>query len=223
MAYATDFLLLDDVQYRHRFYHNRASIKNSQGLAAWMTLPVAPTHRCPLVDVRLSPSFDVEALNGKVRDAYRRSPYYDAVWPRIRELIEREAPVLWRVCAATIEWVMLELGLTMPRIFSSSASGPYLDPTARLLYGCGATGADWIIMGEGGSLDCHRTESIERAGVAIAVQQFADRHPVYEQLGKGDFVPYLSILDPLMCVGPEATRELVLKPWVFEATSSRQC
>lgn len=214
LAYATHFLVLDDVQYRTRFYHNRALIRGRQGAMSWLTLPVAPTHRCPILDVWVGHEFDISIIDNKVWDAYRNAPFFKKLWPDMREIISANTPVLIDINLSLINHIVTTIGLSMPTVLLSSAGSPFSNATDRLQYGCRTSQADWIIMGEGGSLDCHNLDVLRMEGVKFVTQSYIDKHPKYQQLVDG-FIPGLSILDALMCVGPDKTRELVISPWTF--------
>lgn len=208
LAYATHFLVLDDVQYRNRFFHNRARIRNSHGSESWMTLPVEPTHRCAIADVRVSSSFDITNMDNLMWDAYHKSIYYKEFWPTMREIILASFPMLIDINLALIKYIMSIIGFPIPIISFSSGGAPFANPTQRLIYGCKVSEANCIIMGEGGSLDCHNLNAFEEKDVRIVVQTFIDNHPKYLQFGEG-FIPGISILDALMCVGPEKTHDMV--------------
>lgn len=208
LAHATHFLVLDDAQYRKRFFHNRAQIRNSHGSKSWLVLPVEPTHRCPIADVRVSPSFDIVAMDNLMWDAYHKSIYYKEFWPIMREIILASFPVLIDINLALIKYIMSIIGFRIPVMSFSSDGAPFINPTQRLIYGCNISRANWIIMGEGGSLDCHNLDAFKEKNVKIVIQRYIDNHPKYSQFGEG-FIPGISILDALMCVGPEKTHEMV--------------
>ena len=214
LAYATHFWVLDDAQYRTRFFHNRAIIRNSHGSKSWMTLPVEPTHRCAIADVRVSSSFDIAVMDNLVWDAYHKSIYYEELWPAMREIILASFPILVDINISLIKYIMSLIDFPVPDIFFSKIGAPFTNPTQRLIYGCNICEANWIIMGEGGSLDCHNLNAFKERNVKIIIQKYIDNHPEYSQFGEG-VIPVISILDALMCVGPEKTHEMVALSSVF--------
>lgn len=214
LAHATHFLVLDDAQYRTRFLHNRARIRNSHGSKSWITLPIEPAHRCAIADVRISSTFDMTTIDNLVWDAYHKSIYYKEFWPAIREIILTSLPILTDINLSLIKYIMSILDFPIPDIFFSSIGAPFTDSTQRLIYGCDISEANWIIMGEGGSLDCHNLNAFKEKNVKIIIQKYIDNHPEYTQFGEG-FISGISILDALMCAGPEKTHEMVALSSVF--------
>lgn len=214
LAYATHFLVLDDAQYRTRFYHNRAVIRNSHGSKSWITLPIRPAHRSAMAEVRVSPAFNIADIDNAIWDAYHQSIYYEMLWPIMRKIILEQFPMLIDINLSLIRYIMLLLGFSMPDVYLSSVGAPFANPTDRLIYGCNISKAEGIIMGEGGSLDCHDLNAFREKKVKIIVQKYIDNHPEYSQFGEG-FFSGISILDALMCVGPEKTHDMVALSTVF--------
>jgi hypothetical protein len=68
-----------------------------------------------------------------------------------------------------------------------------------------AVGGDVYLSG-GGAAGYEEPDRFAAAGIELRPQAFA--HPVYVQ-GKGEFVPGLSVLDPLLHLGPAGTRRLL--------------
>lgn len=134
----------------------------------------------------------------------------------MRDIILKHYPVLTEINLTLIAYLMSILGFDMPEVFFSSAGGPFRDSTDRLIYGCRTAGAEKIIMGEGGSLECHDLNAFKNENVEIITQRYIGNHPVYRQFGEG-FLPGLSILDALMCVGPEETHRMVALSSVFDS------
>lgn len=215
LAYATHFLVLDDAQYRNRFYHSRALIRNSHGSTSWVTLPIKRAHRCAIKEAHISPIFNIDDIDNAIWDAYHKSDYYEIFWPAMREIILEHNPILAEVNLSLITHIMSVLGFVVPKIYFSSVGAPFRDSTDRLVYGCSISGAERIIMGEGGSLECHNLNAFRDRNVKIITQRYINNHPVYQQFGEG-FVQGLSVLDALMCVGPNRTREMIALSSVFD-------
>jgi hypothetical protein len=72
---------------------------------------------------------------------------------------------------------------------------------------CKELGAGTFLGGMGGSRDYLDREAFERAGIAVAWQEF--RHPAYPQCGSAPFIGGLSSIDLLLNCGPQG-RDLFL-------------
>lgn len=210
LAYASDFIILDNVQYRNRFYHNRAQIKDMHGNRAWLTIPIRPAHRCELRHVAPAQEMSFELLFKQIQMSYARATYYSEYRDKIQRAIIRDTTSLVSINISIIEELLKIFGLDI-KLWRSSDLPPIADATDRLIESCRMAGCDRMIMGEGG-WDYHDVDKIKRSGIQVIKQVYLPYHPVYRQV-HGDFVPYLSTIDSLFNVGLDETLTNIKTPW----------
>jgi hypothetical protein len=207
LAHATDFVVLDDVQYRPRYYHNRAAMKDHAGERAWLTFPVHHHHRSLLRDVETIPS-NLSAILKTLQRTYGRAPHFGTHWTPIASALQHRGNSLVELNVT----LMAILELPSVRFWYSTQVTSTKDPTERLIHCCKAVGANTLIMGEGGSLECHDLDRLRSAGLSLEIQRYASKHPVYPQ-GKGSFIGGLSAADAIFRVGAQRTRQMILDGW----------
>lgn len=195
------FVLLDDVQFLRRGWHHRDRIKTRAG-SEWLTLAVEKCPRdTPIAEVRLAANRAewVPGLLNLLVENYRQAPYFEAVFPRIGELLERPWQRLTDINLAFLDLAYEFFGLR-PNVVMASEIGVDSTSNQRLIDLVHAVGGDSYITGTG-ALDYLDFNLWERAGIDLRVQSF--QHPVYPQL-HGAFEPMMSCLDLFFNCGRQA-------------------
>lgn len=206
---ADAFVFLDDVQFKKNEYQNRNRMLVG-GSVQWITAPVSFRFGDPINVVQVSGDQKWRSkLLRSIEINYGRAPFFDAFMPDFASLVQREWSDLAELNIACVEWLL--------KVFDSDASstcrssqidGLRSDPTLRLIDLCRHVGADTYLSGSGGRhyLEMDRFAS---EGITLVFQDFV--HPVYPQhTHKGEFVPYLSVLDGLFnCGGGMQGRQLL--------------
>ena len=194
-------VLLDNVQFHRRGLQHRNKIKTSTG-AQWLTVPVSSSSREVLGEVRVSQTEPWQDKHGKTLSLnYARAPHFPALGKELVDLLGKPWDRLCELNEALIRWVMQATGIRTELVRASDlgVDGTRTDLLVEL---CRAVGADRYVSGPGG----RRYMELDRfdgAGVEVVWQEFT--HPTYEQLFPSvGFVPDLSIVDSLLCCGPEA-------------------
>jgi hypothetical protein len=213
IALVDRFVFFDHVQAQQGkswFTRNRALV---QGEARWLTLPRQKAGQSgqAIKDVRIH--YDA-AFPGKLlrtlQAEYGRHPHY----PEVNELLEGLYAQGWELVAdlnaAFITEVARRLELSATFIRSSdllAVDSSLAAPRGNdlVLKTCQAAGASEYVSGEG-CLDFIDPSSFAVAGVRFYFQNFT--HPEYPQ-PHPPFVPNLSVVDALSCVGFAGVAELV--------------
>jgi WbqC-like protein family len=201
LACSDVFVALDTVQFLRRGFQNRAQVKTQHG-ASWLTVPVEARQSTLIADVAISETEPWQRRHvSAIRTNYGRAPFFDRYAAELSELL---ASSPWRFLGeldlAAIRWVAAELGISTPIVLASDlgVEGARSDLLAGL---CRAVGGTTYLSGSGGAryMDL---DVFERAGVAVEWQAYASAtyEQLFPQLG---FVPDLSILDVLLCCGPD--------------------
>jgi len=162
-----------------------------------------PIHEMTVVP---NPTTAPAKLLRTLREAYARAPYFREYEWLVAEHLNDPDNNLMRRNMRFIERVLALLGAS-PRIVYSSALGPPTSgKTALLIDLLTAVGASTYLCGLGAS--GYQDESLfEAAGIRLLHNRFS--HPVYRQVGTGDFVEGLSILDALFNMPISHLRQLL--------------
>ena len=213
LIHATDFIVLDNAQYNIRDYHNRTNIKSMHGKKIWLTLSVgANNYQVSCADVKVINKETLTKAFATIHHSYAKTKYYASFWPLIQQSIVQGYPKLVDINVNVIKVFLSILNLTNVQIHLASELGSYADATQRLIMLCKQTKCDRLIIGQGGSADCHDLSAINGAGIDYSIQEFYANHPIYPQVF-GHFVSHLSTIDALFNVGPEATYLLIRDAW----------
>jgi hypothetical protein len=200
LARSDAFVVLDTVQFLRRGYQHRAQIKTQQG-SSWLTVPVEAHQSTVISEVAISQSEPWQRRHvSAIRTNYGRATFFDRYAEPLTDLIRSPWRSLTELDVALARWVMAELGISVPIVRASDldVDGARSDLLAGL---CRAVGGDTYLSGVGGSRYMDLSV-FERAGVAVEWQTYSS--PTYEQLFPDvGFLPDLSILDVLMCCGPD--------------------
>lgn len=215
MANADEFVILDNVQYRKRYFQNRNKILVNGG-DMYIGVPVR------LDDYREKTIADMEIYTDKevpwenkylkaIEYNYKRHPFFYEYYPFFEDLIGRHMKSLYDFNMAIITYFAEALKISTKFIKASelfpvgSKSDLILDISKR-------AGADVYLSGPAGR-DYMDLDKYEKENVEVWFNDF--KHPQYPQKGTEQFVPYLSTLDLLMNVGAERGRDIILSGTVI--------
>ena len=195
------FVILDSVQYHKNDWQNRNRIKTAQG-AHWLTVPVHYRFPQCINEVMVADTPWARKHCASVEQAYAQAPYFDAYWPEIASLLRQGWKNLAEMNMALIRLLGGFVDCRAPLHVASEMDVQEEDSSMRLVRLTKALGGDAYLSGQEGKhyLD---TACFPAHGVELWFQRVEP--PVYPQL-HGEFIPYLSVLDLLFNVGPEAAR-----------------
>lgn len=213
MASVDMFVLLDDVQYRRRYWQARNRILLN-GVEHYLTVPVRKVAReTLLLDIELSPEQDWRTHHLQVlRHAYGRHPHGAAVLELISEVFAAGHSHLADLNLALIEAIAKRLDITTPIIKASSLAcdGRRSDHLAAI---CRAVECNRYLSPAGAKEYMAEDRFEENHGIKTSFQQF-DPYP-YDQLKVENFVSHLSIVDVIANEGFEfAGKYVSQKPQV---------
>lgn len=195
-------IVLDDVQFLRRGWHNRDRIKVPAGVA-WLTVPILKKGRYgqPLREAVIDNSRPWRRKHlGLVRDSYRGAGQFNGVIADLEAIYQKGHESLVAFNHDLLAWAGARLGIDTPLVWASSLKVESRK-TQRLVDLCLKVGADIYLSGLGAGQYLEETLFAE-AGIRVVWQDF--RHPVYPQL-HGRFEPNLSVLDYLMMDSRELT------------------
>jgi hypothetical protein len=208
---AERFVFADDAQFSHQSFHqrNRMFVNVKQGKVAWLTVPVQKeSFRLPLNQARIA---ETEPWRQKmwrqIEDNYAKTPFFRQVAPAVTEWLLTPAESLAAQNIAFIRLACDLMGIRREfRLTSARTSGLFRSERAvDILRWCEAD----VYLSPRGSFGYMKSDGLfPVTGITALFQDFQPKP--YAQVGfSGEFVPYLSILDALFNVGPEATLQLV--------------
>lgn len=199
------FVILDTVQRSHGDWSNRNRVKTQNGVQ-WLTVPVVGPRGQRFHEAKIEVNRGWRRKHWRTLElAYEKAPFwltyalaiygfYDYPWQFLVDLDER-----------CLRWFCGELGIDTQIVRASHLVGMNGVKNGLLIALCQTAGADSFLFGAQGR-DYADLEAFEKAGVEPLFQEYEPK--VYEQL-HGGFVPGLSALDMLLCVGPEKAKALL--------------
>jgi WbqC-like protein len=210
LARADVFVLLDHVQFQKKGgnWANRVQLITGGGRPGWVTAPVDRSYHGtrPISEIAIDDARPWRRTVLKTIAAnYARAAHFAEVFPVVEELVGHPSRRLAELNETAIRRLAGEIGLPTGHIVLSSSLQPSGAATDLLIELVRAVGGDVYLSG-GGAAGYEEPDRFAAAGIELRPQAFA--HPVYSQ-GKGEFVPGLSVLDPLLHLGPAGTRRLL--------------
>jgi hypothetical protein len=220
LIHAVDrFVIFDDVNYIKAGWINRNRILIN-GAPAYITVPLhKASQNKRICDTTLEPSFAWrDGLIKKLENTYRNAPCFAEVLPLVESLIRHETDNLADYLARQLQTLAAFLRIETEFVATSRCYGnTHLSGQARILDICEREQAGTYVNPQGGQALYH-AEPFRGAGIDL---RFLVMRPLpYKQRHAG-FVPYLSIIDALMEIGPvDVRRHLDAFDLISGATAS---
>lgn len=209
------FVWLHNVQYRKNYFQNRTKIKNHlTDSELWLTIPVRANLHMPIDQVTVADSkWNVKVFK-TIDQYYRKAPFFDQYKDSLAELFSVSTNFLDAINYNTFIFFLGELKYTGKVLKIADLDIASDDPNQRLIEICNKVGSRRYIAGKGGQNYLNEPLWKEH-GIELIWQKFNVGSVVYPQLGR-NFIPALSIIDCILNIGPEKTRELILSAWTVE-------
>jgi len=200
------FWVLDDVQFIRRGWMNRNQIL-LDGQPHRISFPVSHGRQGDLIcDKTLPDTFnhDLSRIIDTITRAYRHAPRQDQLQALLAPLPGRSWARFLDLALETLQRSFASLGLQTPiRLASSLNLSAKLRGQDRILAICAATGATTYVNPAGGRL-LYDADAFTTTGVQLRFLQ--GKCPAYPQSGVSQFVPGLSILDPIAHLSPQTLK-----------------
>ena len=211
LIYKSDiFILLDDFQFSVQSHHQRNKLFVNKGQVGWYTTPVlkSVSFQLPLNQVQINEADQWRhKMRRRIETNYARAPYYPQVAPVMLNWIETKSGSLGAQNIALITAICALLGPGPEFRMSSSfkTGSKRSERVLELLRWCGAD-EYYSARGSFGYMKEDAVFPVE--GITVMFQNFVPA-PYDQKTLSNEFVPYLSIVDALMNIGPAKTMELV--------------
>lgn len=206
MAQADLFIHYDDVQFSRKSWHHRNRLKSPVG-EQWLTVPVEHAGKTMAINqvAIANPAWGRgwgTAHLAMIRDWYRKAPFLGDYLPALEDLLEQTWDRLINVDVALVTQMAAWLGVDARTAYASDFGIPLsLDTTARPLQICQAAGVTRLILGPTARAYVE-PGAFQEAGIEILWHSYQPEP--YSQL-HGPFLPYMSALDAILMLGPEAS------------------
>ncbi len=200
------FVFYDDVQYDKHGWRNRNRIKTHQG-GQWLTIPVhskgVVIENTPIHQVEIAWEQEWNERHWRaITQAYSKAPFFYQYASWLEEVFQRRPACLADfTIPLTIELSRM-VGIRHTRFLRSSELKARGQKTDRLIEILSQIGATHYISGPS-ARSYIENEKFEEAGITLEYMEY--NYPVYPQLYP-PFDAYVTILDLLFMVGPEAPR-----------------
>lgn len=203
------FIVLDEVQLTDSSYMQRNRLLNKNGVPSWLTVAFIKKNY-------LEKKFNELLINKSVNwqqkqrnfimDTYKKSPYFEEVWEKIKSVFEDDFETLFQVNKKAFEIIIKILDIKTKIIYQSSIDYNFnAKKNDLVLELCKSVNADSYISGVG-AMKYMDEAPFKQAGISVTYQDYTP--PKYTQTYSSEFVPGLSILDMLLNCGIEKTKEL---------------
>ncbi len=198
------FIVYDNIKYTKKGWINRNRFLLN-GRDAVFSIPLKKdSDSLDIRDREISADFKKSKLLNQLREAYRRSPYFERTFPLVERIVLEKETNLFKFILNSIRETCESLAIGSEIVVSSSLRIDHsLRGKTKVLALCRHVGADAYINAIGGR-DLYSKEDFSAHGIDL---KFLKTKPFeYRQLG-GRFVPWLSIIDVMMFNSPDAIRE----------------
>lgn len=209
MSNADEIVILDNVQYRKRYFQNRNKVLvNGDGKYIGVPVDIDHYREKTIADMQIYSDCEVPWENKYLKTIeynYKHHPFYNRYFPFFESLLGKHMKSLYEFNMEIIIYFAQELNIKT-NIIKASELSPVGEKSDLILDISKRAGADIYLSGPAGrdymDLDKYRAD-----GVEVWFNDF--KHPTYLQKGTDKFVPYLSTLDLLMNVGGEQGRKVI--------------
>jgi len=200
------FVFYDDVQLVRRSWQVRNKIYSPNG-ELFLTIPIQKGKRDETMINAAIPDYSsnwVDQHLKSIKNSYSKSKFFTETFDMISSVYNIKHADLASFNEGLINVICEKIGITTPRIKSSSLSNLQGVKDERLCSVCKAINADHYLSATGSAA---YIEASTPGGCfpenEITLEYLHYKHPIYPQNNKGTFVSYLGIFDLLFNVGFE--------------------
>lgn len=189
------FVVYDNIKYEKKGWINRNRYLLN-GKDAYFSINLkGDSHYLNVVERRVAPEFNADKFLNKLKEAYRAAPHFHQGFSLLRESVSYDDDNLFRFIKHSIDKVVERLDIQTEIIISSSVDIDHtLKAQDKVLAICRALKATTYINAIGG-LELYSKDVFRKNGFDL---KFTSSKLVTYRQFDSDFVPWLSIIDPLM-------------------------
>lgn len=204
---ATDkFVFLDDVNFINRGWINRNNILVNKAPVLF-TLPLkGASQNLKINEIEADLSVWVGKFYKTLEMAYKKAPHYADVLPVIKDVLENSGTGIAEIAKSSVAKVFDYLGIKKEIINSSAEfKNEHLKAQERIIDICCQLNTATYINPIGGT-ELYQQEEFAKHNMEL---RFIKANPIVYKQFNHDFVPYLSMLDPLMFNSKEEIKHLL--------------
>lgn len=208
---ATDlFIFLDNFQFSVQSYHQRNRLFVDNGRVDWYIVPVSKTQsfKSPLNETRIHEGTPWrKKMWMRIQTNYKKCEYFDAIRNDLQQWLLNPSASLAVFNMDFIKMVCSHLGL-FPAFRCSSEFAFPEKRSVKVLNILRACGCSRYYSARGAFSYMLDDRVFPVPDIEVVFQDFHQQP--YTQYGSPDqFIPFLSVLDPLLNVGPEKTLAMI--------------
>jgi hypothetical protein len=212
VASADVYVFYDDVQFTPRSFIHRVQIKCSKK-TEWLTVALRQRSQREMINRLCIGSVADTAHNhiDRFLRHYANAPYSRDAVSLMERVFALESVTLDALCEHSTRAICQYMGINNTRFAKSSLLAIPGASSERLLAICKHFGANEYVTGHG-AMNYLNHEAFDAAGIQVLYADYSLSE--YPQLGEG-FTPYVSTLDLIAMMGPEARAFIRprLVPW----------
>ena len=211
LIYKSDiFVFLDDFQFSVQSYHQRNRLFVNKEQTDWFTVPIlkSVSFHAPLNATRLNESTPWRVkMRKRIMNNYSRTPFYKEISPVLEAWLGTQAGSLAEQNMNLILSVCKHLGFK-PEFRKSSDYATVTTRSARVMDILKWCNAKTYYCAKGSFEYMKEDGLFPNRDVEVLFQNFIPKPYDQSKLSR-TFVPFLSVVDALMHVGPVDTAELI--------------
>ncbi len=202
MQKCDQYVYLDNVQFKKRYFENRNRIRTEQG-SRWITVPVLTKGRYhqKINEVVIDNEEDWRRKYfGIIRHTYAKAGYFKEYYCELERIVQQRFEKLVDLNVTLIDWVREELKISTPTIRASQIREYKEKGSDLILAICKDLGAKAYISGPDGR-NYLKLHTFEQEKIELIYHDY--EHAEYTQM-YSPFISHMSVLDFLFNEGGEA-------------------
>jgi hypothetical protein len=203
------FVAFDTPQYEPKSWQSRNRVRGPQG-EIMLTVPVKTAGRRfqAIQDVEIADTHWTERHWKTIVQCYRKAPYFSTYATALERVYYAHMTIAGRLVDLNIQliWALCDMLQISTPILRASDLGVLTTGREQHILGIlQAVGSNELLDAAGAEaiLDL---QPFKEAGVTVRFQHY--QHPEYKQVYQ-PFLPYMSVIDALMCLGPDAKQVIL--------------
>ena len=205
IALSDIFCVFDIVQYQRKDFNNRNKIKTSNG-PIWLTVPVESSDRFSknISDIKIINNEWYSKHLKSIELNYKKTIFFESYFEKFQNILLKKHEYLVDLNFDILIFLLgiLEINTKVIKASDYSFSGEKSDLVLDM---CVQLDSDIYIFGEQGR-NYADEESFLQKKITPYFQKY--NHPTYKQI-RGDFEPFMSILDLIFNMGPKSKEVLM--------------
>ena len=198
------FVILDDVQFRKGYYHNRNKVLDNNNKEIWLTIPVCESNKIQLLNkkkIKLDDFKKLKKYKENLYNSYKNTKYFKKYNDELFSIYEKKYEYLVDLNLHLINFFLDKLEIET-KLIKSSDIDCHGAKSELILNICKKLKASNYLSGKSGK-DYLNLESFKKENINVIFQEYT-----YPQIDKNFKHPNLSTIDILFKLGTNA-KELI--------------